>query len=249
MPVTVATCSLNQWALDFEGNYQRIRQSILMAKERGARYRCGPELETCGYGCNDHFFESDTFRHSWEVVGELLQDPLLFHIIVDIGMYVSNRDLIPEVHGMMVICRPVVHKTVQYNCRLIFYNGKIVFIRPKLALAQDGNYREARWFTAWSKPRELEELTLPSSIREVTGQTSVPFGDGLLALSDTTIGMEICEELFTPNSPHIHMGLDGAEIFVNGSASHHELRKLQRRLELIRHATSKVGGVSSWLVM
>ena len=25
--VTLATCNLNQWAMDFEGNYNRIRQS------------------------------------------------------------------------------------------------------------------------------------------------------------------------------------------------------------------------------
>ena len=47
--VTVACCALNQWALDFDGNYARIRESILRAKRLGARYRVGPELETCGY--------------------------------------------------------------------------------------------------------------------------------------------------------------------------------------------------------
>ena len=44
--VTLATCNLNQWALDFEGNLARIIESIKIAKERGARYRLGPELET-----------------------------------------------------------------------------------------------------------------------------------------------------------------------------------------------------------
>ena len=44
----------------------------------------------------------------------------------------------------------------------------------------------------------------------------------------------------TFESPHITLGLDGVEIFTNGSASHHELRKLQRRVDLIRNATSKV---------
>lgn len=41
-------------------------------------------------------------------------------------------------------------------------------------------------------------------------------------------------------SPHIAMGLDGVEIFINPSASHHELRKLYRRVELIKEATLKV---------
>lgn len=36
---TLATCNLNQWALDFEGNLRRIVKSIEVAKELGARYR------------------------------------------------------------------------------------------------------------------------------------------------------------------------------------------------------------------
>lgn len=39
------------------------------------------------------------------------------------------------------------------------------------------------------------------------------------------------------------MGLDGVEIFINPSASHHELRKLHRRVDLIKEATLKSGGV------
>lgn len=49
--VTVATCNLNQWALDFTGNLRRIRESIAQAKAKGARLRLGPELEIPGYGC------------------------------------------------------------------------------------------------------------------------------------------------------------------------------------------------------
>jgi hypothetical protein len=28
----------------------------------------GPELEVCGYGCEDHFYELDTVDHCWEVL-------------------------------------------------------------------------------------------------------------------------------------------------------------------------------------
>lgn len=35
------------------------------------------------------------------------------------------------------------------------------------------------------------------------------------------------------------MGLDGVEIFTNSSGSHHELRKLYRRVELMKEATMK----------
>ncbi len=46
--ITLAACSLNQWALDFEGNLKRILQSISEAKAKGACYRLGPELEVSG---------------------------------------------------------------------------------------------------------------------------------------------------------------------------------------------------------
>lgn len=61
--VNLATCNLNQWALDFKGNYKRILESITLAKKKGCRYRLGPELEVPGYGCEDHFLETDTFDH------------------------------------------------------------------------------------------------------------------------------------------------------------------------------------------
>ena len=65
-----------QWALDFEGNLERILASIEMAKASGARLRAGPELEVPGYSCQDHFYESDTFLHSWEALAALIRHPL-----------------------------------------------------------------------------------------------------------------------------------------------------------------------------
>lgn len=47
--------------------------------------------------------------------------------------------------------------------------------------------------------------------------------------------------LVTCCRPHILMGLDGVEIFTNSSGSHHELRKLTTRVNLIKEATQKVG--------
>ena len=44
---TIASCSLNQWALDWEGNLTRIKASILEAKARNASLRVGSELEVC----------------------------------------------------------------------------------------------------------------------------------------------------------------------------------------------------------
>lgn len=57
-------------------------------------------------------------------------------------------------------------------------------IRPKMWLANDGNYRELRWFTAW-KRRDLEDFQLPSEISEALSQTTVPFGYGYIQFLDT----------------------------------------------------------------
>lgn len=222
--VTLATCSLNQWALDFDGNLARILKSIEVAKQKGAKYRLGPELEICGYGCADHFYESDTLLHCFQVLKSLLESPLTQDIICDVGM-------------------PVMHHNVRYNCRVIFLNKKILFIRPKMLLANYGNNREFRWFSPWSRPRYVEEYFLPRMIQDVTEQSTVPFGDVVLSTIDTCIGSEICAELWNPRSPHVDMGLDGIEIFTNSSASYHELRKADHRVNLVKSATTKSGGI------
>ncbi|GMM32918.1 glutamine-dependent NAD(+) synthetase [Saccharomycopsis crataegensis] len=222
--ITLATCNLNQWALDFEGNRDRIVESIKIAKSKGARLRVGPELEITGYGCLDHFLENDIFLHSWEMLTTILTNKDCFDILLDIGM-------------------PIMHKNVRYNCRVLAYNGKIIFIRPKMWLANDGNYREMRFFTPWSRPYYVENFVLPRMIQKITGQLRVDFGDAVISTLDTCVGIETCEELFTPNSPHIAMALDGVEIITNSSGSHHELRKLNTRMNLIKEATTKCGGI------
>lgn len=42
---------------------------------------------------------------------------------------------------------PILHRSCLYNCRLLFRNGKILFARPKMAMANDGLFRELRHFT------------------------------------------------------------------------------------------------------
>lgn len=233
--ITVATCNLNQWALDFNGNLSRILQSCLEAKDQGASYRLGPELEICGYGCEDHFLESDTFHHCWESLVDIFESGVTDGLICDFGM-------------------PILHRGARYNCRVLCYNQKILLIRPKTSLADNGNYRESRYFTAYQPPSsssnsgndELfhEQLQLPTFFAEKFHQKSAPFGIMSLQCSDgTTIGCESCEELWTPQSSHINLSLSGVEIIGNGSGSHHELRKLETRLELMVSATRKCGGL------
>ena len=81
---TFAVCTLNQWALDFDGNVERILVSVKEARAKGAKYRTGPELEITGYSCEDHFLESDTLLHSWQVLETLLEHPECQGILVKV---------------------------------------------------------------------------------------------------------------------------------------------------------------------
>ncbi len=228
--MTVATCNLNQWALDFDGNEDRILKSCEEAREQGATYRLGPELEICGYGCEDHFFEVDTFVHCWQTLGNLFQQGATDGLLCDFGM-------------------PVLFSGVRYNCRVMCRDRKILAIRPKTAMADNGNYRESRYFTAYKAPRDgkVEKFQLPKEFADegkYGPDNTVPFGTHYLQCADgTTIAAESCEELWTPKAEHIDAALNGVEIIGNGSGSHHELRKLDARLELMINATRKCGGL------
>ena len=208
--VRVATCNLNQWAMDFRGNLERIKESIREAKAAGCTFRTGPELEITGYGCEDSFLELDTFEHAWESLHELLDGDLTDGILCDVGM-------------------PVQHRNVAYNCRVVCIDRKIVGLRPKVYLANDGNYREMRYFTPWfvdpSRPGlgPLEEFRLPPSLQALTGATTAPIGVFVVEALDTALSFETCEELFTPKAPHVDLSLDGVELIANGSGSHHQV--------------------------
>jgi NAD+ synthase (glutamine-hydrolysing) len=235
--ITVSTCSLNQWALDFDGNLERIKESCRLAKDRDqATYRLGPELEICGYGCEDHFLELDTMNHSWQSLIELLIDSQTTKdLLCDFGMPLMGND------GCL------------YNCRILAMNHCILLIRPKTSMADNGNYRESRYFTAYTGV-ENSLFTIPIWVRDALSKHdltknhphTVPFGISSACIrtsDDILIGCESCEELWTPQSSHIALSLKGCDIIGNGSGSHHELRKLNKRIELIQSATSKSGGL------
>ncbi|KAJ7952179.1 Glutamine-dependent NAD(+) synthetase [Quillaja saponaria] len=220
----VATCNLNQWAMDFDCNLKNIKESIATAKEAGAVIRLGPELEITGYGCEDHFLELDTVTHAWECLKDILLGDWTEGILCSIGM-------------------PIIRGSERYNCQVLCLNRKIIMIRPKMWLANDGNYRELRWFTAWKQKDQLVDFQLPHEISEALSQKSVPFGYGFIQFLDTAVAAEVCEELFTPIPSHTELALNGVEVFMNASGSHHQLRKLDIRLRAFIGATHTNGGV------
>jgi NAD+ synthase (glutamine-hydrolysing) len=79
---------------------------------------------------------------------------------------------------------PLIFENVRYNCQIFCMNRQILLIRPKMTLANDGNYRELRWFSAWRKRDELLDFELPVDITEAISQGSAPFGFGYLKFLD-----------------------------------------------------------------
>ncbi len=74
------------------------------------------------------------------------------------------------------------------------------------------------------RERYVEDYYLPRIAQRLTGEKKCLIGDALISTIDTCMGAETCEELFTPRSPGLGMGLGGCEIIANSSGRYHELR-------------------------
>ncbi len=222
--IKLATCTLNQWAMDFIGNKERIIESLRICKENNVSIRVGPELEVTGYSCEDHFLEIDTIIHSWEVLVCVVNSGYTKNMLCDIGM-------------------PVEHNGVFYNCRVLVFDNKIILIRPKIAMADDGNYRESRWFTPWKKGYLLEDFILPNYVQKILKQEKTKIGVGVIRFLDCSYAPEICEEMWIPFSPSNDFCVNGVEIIGNSSGSHFQISKQERRYEIVLDSSKKNGGV------
>ena len=220
----ISHCSLNQSAMDFKANRERILESIRFARKQGCIYRAGAELEVAGYSCDDHFKEIDVYNHCWETVAAIITEKLSQGIVVDLGM-------------------PVLHRSIAYNCKVILYNDKVMFIRPKMHLADEGNYRERRFFMGYTPPPDLklDQYLLPDYIKKLTGQDTCPFGYANIRFQDALVGIEICEEVWRLNSISRSSYLQCDVIFCcNGS--HFEKNKLAVRHNLVKEILQKSNG-------
>ena len=110
-------------------------------------------------------------------------------------------------------------------------------------MADDGNYRESRWFTAWKKGFLLEDFILPSFISDKINQERTKIGVGVVKFLDCSYAPEVCEEMWIPFSPSIDFCMHGVEIIGNSSGSHFQMNKQERRYEIVVNTSKKNGGV------
>lgn len=80
---------------------------------------------------------------------------------------------------------PVIKGLERYNYQVLCLNRKIVMIRPKMCLANDGNYRELRWSTAWNKEIILKTFFFQVILLRLCLRKPCPFGYGYVQFLDT----------------------------------------------------------------
>ena len=88
---------------------------------------------------------------------------------------------------------------------------------------------------------------VPAEELGLTGDP-IPVGrDLLFRIGDgTLLGMEICEDLWTPMAPSTLLALNGAEVIVNLSASNETVGKRRSRQNLVQHQSSVCGCVYAY---
>ena len=107
-----------------------------------------------------------------------------------------------------------------YNCAALVHRGQILGIVPKEKLPTYNVFYEARVYARG----------VPGLQDEVHG---VPFGDLVFECDFGTIGLEVCEDCWSPDGPMRRRSYAGAEVIVNLSASPYRLGVVSTRREML----------------
>ena len=200
---SIATASLNQTPLDWKGNYQRTVDALEVAKKKGAKLVCFPELSISGYGCEDQFFSEGTRNKALDYLLKLAEHSKDCAFLVGLPVSLNNKI---------------------YNCAAMLAGGQVCGIVAKQNLANYGLHYETRWFSQW----QAKTVTTI----EFDG-LKIPFGDIVFSFSGIRAGVEICHDAwvdFRPCKINQELGLD---IVLNPSASHFAFGKYKFVRELL----------------
>ena len=173
-----------------------------------------PELSLTGYTCGDLFSNRFLLENVKKALVELCD-------VTKLGW---------ESAPVLLVGLPLEVEGEVFNCAAAICNGEILGIIPKTYLPNYGEFYEKRWFSA----RKISNRTI--ILDGYQEGKEIPFGnDILIQLKEpqTTIGVEICEDAWTPISPGRMMALHGAEVIVNLSASNEVIGKEQYRRNLM----------------
>jgi NAD+ synthase (glutamine-hydrolysing) len=175
-----------------------------------------PELGLTGYTCHDLF----------------RQDALLSAALAGLDRIRKATEV--DYSGLAIVGLPLVVDGRLFNTAAILQAGQILGLIPKTYLPTYKEFYDSRYFAP-----------APSAVSahvEVLGQY-VPFGTDLLFEAEgwpsVCIGVEICEDLWTPIPPSCLQALAGATILANLSASTEAVGKAVYRRQLVANQSGR----------
>ena len=203
--VRVATATPKVKLADPAANAQSALALVREADAAGAAVIVFPELGLTGYAIDD-LLQQDALLDAVETAITTLAE--------------ASNDLAP----LFVVGAPLRDNGRLYNTAVAIQGGRVRGVIPKSFLPNYREFYERRWFTPGAG---------------VTGRTlnlagqAVPFGTDVLlrAVGDVafTVGIEICEDVWTPTPPSTAQAMAGAEILLNLSASNITIGKSETR--------------------
>jgi len=136
-----------------------------------------------------------------------------------------------DVNTAMVVGLPLAVGNAIYNTAAFLADGEIKGIVPKQNLPTYKEFYEKRWYQSWDNRPNIS-LTV--------GDKTTPFGrEQLFSVAGTTVGIEVCEDLWVPDSPHVRLVKEGADVIVNPSASPEIASKSAYRRNLVGITAAK----------
>ncbi|MFK7915756.1 MAG: NAD(+) synthase [Pseudomonadales bacterium] len=186
------------------------RTAIAAARDEQVAVALFPELSLTGYSAEDLFFATTLHQQ-----------------VID-----ALKALAPATHGMVVIVGAPwrARDGRLLNVAVVFANGTIVGMVPKQAHPNYGEFYERRWFTA---ANELDEL-----VDNDLGRFHIN-AHQLFDIDGVQFAVEICEDLWAPDSPGAAHALAGASLIFNLSASNELVAKAQYREDLVRMTSAQ----------
>ena len=177
---------------DCQYNIEHIEAQVRQADAQGVEIMTFPELCITGYTCGDLFLKPFLIRLAQESLLEL-----------------AHRTADTEV--LFIVGMPILIESQLFNAAVALQGGRILGAIPKTYLPNYREFQEARWF---SPAKDLQLATIQ------IGEQQVPIGYNVLFRSGgVAIGIEICEDMWTPYTPGTRLTLYGAQIIFNLSAS------------------------------
>ncbi len=195
-------------------NAAAIIESVRRAQKDGARLVALPELCVSGYTCGDLF----------------RLDALLADAKAALD---AVRRFTEESDTLVVLGAPLAVQNALYNCAVVLQGGRVLGVVPKTHLANYGEFYEKRVFTP--APADNRVISL-------FGQEA-PFGNRLVfrcrEMPALMLGVEVCEDMWSPLPPSTQLCAAGATVICNISASNEAVCKSAYRRMLIQSQSGR----------